>query len=264
MVEIDTFEVRAVKHPREANATDLAWKVLVYVRFREEDPRTWGEFRAYGGSWTRTINRTHKLRNIMLNRPPQPDPGLRSRPRRQEFDSQLVENPNLPYWGLNQGPEGEGAKWRLGNDQHVEIFYAAVVPGVPRSDPQSAKQLPDDDNEPDDPATARDRGDLAELGRTWHIIARDEPSHAPVQIGDFVEYWHRGEFQIREPQTRMVLPERRQIFLRVTGKYPTYEYLRYIDSTRVDLPAFWETSISSSDDPGQVYYPGRDMRIAKS
>jgi hypothetical protein len=262
-IEIDRFEVEAVKHP-DADANELAWKVLVKVRFRSENPQNWGEFRAYGAQWTRVINRTHTVRDFMADEEPELDPKLKSQPRRHEVGNQLETGTHLPFWGLTQGPRRQdGLAWRLGNDQHMNILYAKVVPGVPRSDQESKKELPDDDNAPDKLLGMDDPEDFDGLDAQWHIIARDEPSYRGLQMGDFVEYWHRGEFQIRDPVTKQVLPLKKQMFLRVSGRYPAFVYSKSLDSTTLDLPPFWEASISALDTPREDYYPERGITIAR-
>jgi len=265
MVEIEAWEVEVKKNPNpeEANDESLSWKVLNKIKFKSEDPSNWGEFRAYGGSWTRVLNRTHDLRDMMSDDSPQPNSNLKSKPRKREDSSQLETDTYLPFWGLTQGPpKRSGRAWRIGNDQHMEIFYAKVVPRVPRSNPRSREKLNDDDNSPDDPKNANYREDLADLGTRWHIIARDEPSAAPFQIGDYVEYWHRGEFQIRDPKTKNVLSQRKQIYLRVHGTYPDWKYEKFIDTTENHMPPSWELAILSSEDGFQNrHYPERGINI---
>ena len=268
MVEIERWDVIVTKNPDadEANDENLSWKVLNKIRFKSADPADWGEFRAYGAMWTRTLNRTHDSRDLMSDAPPKANPTLRSRPRKREVIGQLETHTALPFWGLTLGPTKEaGRAWRLGNDQHMEIFYADVVPGVPRSDPDgSDAPLQDDDNDPDDRAEASSPGDLAGLGTTWHIIARDEPSSGPFQVGDFVEYWHRGEFQVRDPKTRIALPARKQIYLRVNGTFPNWSYRQSIDATTGNMPPSWEMAISSSEDGFEtVHYPVRDLTLPR-
>lgn len=263
MVQISRFELDAVKHPTDATPSELTWKVLVKVRFQSDDPRDWGELRAYGATWTRVINRTHEVRNVMSEDAPKPDPLMRSQPRREERCEQLETHTSLPFWGLSQGPRKHGGlEWRLGNDQHMDILYADVVPGVPRSNPRSTALLPDDQNPPNDLRTESDAGDFDGLGREWHVIARDEPMSSSFQLGDFVEYWHRGEFQIRDPRTRQVLSERKQLFLRVSGSYPEFTYKKHLDTTAGDLPPSWELSILQ---PGarHIHYPARDLHLPR-
>jgi hypothetical protein len=214
MIEIKKFEVSATKHKTLATNKELAWQIWVRVQFASGDPSNWGEFRAYAASWRRIKNRK------------QPD--------NDWHDSSLVTDTSLPLWGMNQGPpKKDGLAWRLHNDQDVEIFYKNKVPKVPRSDPKSKETLPDDGVSPNDPgARGIDFGD-------WHIIMSDEPSSAPIQEGDYVEYWLRAEFQIRDPQTRDVLPLRKQLFCRVRGRFPEYAYRAQVDDLHDDeLPFF--------------------------
>jgi hypothetical protein len=96
------------------------------------------------------------------------------------------------------------------------------------------------------------------------IIVRDEPSKGPFQIGDFVEYWHRGEFQIRDPKTKVALPQRKQIYLRVNGTYPNWTYKKYIDTTEINMPASWELAISASEEGFRtLHYPERDIKLPR-
>jgi len=267
MVEIERWEVIVAKNPDpdEANDEQLSWKVINKIRFKSDDPAKWGEFRAYGAAWTRVLNRTHDARDLVTGEAAR-NSKLKSRPRKRESAIQFETDTFLPFWGLTLGPAKQGGRaWRLGNDQHMEIFYAQPVPGVPRSDPHSVAQLVDDDNEPDDPAEARCPGDLAGLGSAWHVIARDEPSYGTLQIGDFVEYWHRGEFQVRDPATRVVLPQRKQIYLRVNGTFPKWKYDPSIDSTEGEMPPGWELSVSSSEDGfATVRYPERGLELRRA
>ena len=251
MVEIAQWQVVVCKNPvpEEANDESLSWKVLNKIKFKSGDPAEWGEFRAYGGGWTRCLNRTYDEQDVMSDSPPGLNPKLKNKPRKKEIWGQLETGTYLPFWGLTLGPPKVGGlAWRLANDQHMEIFYAAPVPKVPRSKPRSKERLSDDDNEPNDSKKARCPWDLTGLGTDWHIIARDEPCYGPVQIGDFVEYWHRGEFQIRDPMTKQILPQRKQIYLRVNGTFPNWVYRKAIDTTENDMPASWELAISSPED----------------
>jgi len=260
MVEIDHFDVSAVKHPEEAANDRAVWKVVIHVKFKSNDPANWGEFRAYGASWTRILNRTHRIRDIMEDVGPVPDASLKSNPRRSETTSQLETKTTLPFWGVSGPPlQQPGLQWRLGNDQHMEIFYAKVVPGVPRSDPDSHHLLPDDDNEPDDPENPIcNKVYLAGLGAQWDIVAVDMPEYSPMQAGDYLEYWHRGEFRIRDPQTGMICPQRKQLFCRVGGLYPNFVYTPAIDSVVDAGPASFEGYISNA---AATVYPHRNLVI---
>jgi hypothetical protein len=262
MVEIEHFEVSAEKHPEDAAPDRAVWKVVIHVKFKSDDPAHWGEFRAYGASWTRLLNRTHVQRNIMDDDDvePAPDRGLKSNPRRKETTSQLETLTTLPFWAVSGPPlQRPGLQWRLGVDQHMEIFYAKVVPGVPRSDPKSQKTLSDDDNEPDDPATPLcNQAYLAGLGTRWDIVAVDMPEYSPMQVGDFIEYWHRGEFRIRDPKSGMIFPQRKQLFCRVSGLYPNFVYHPSIDSVVDAGPASFEGYVWTSE---ATTYPHRNLVI---
>lgn len=266
MVEIAKWEVHVVKNPdfQESNDENLSWKVINKIRFKSDDPADWGEFRAYGGQWTRVLNRTHHARDMLSDAPPALNPAQKNQPRKTETKIQLETATYLPFWGLTLGPAKEsGRSWRLGDDQHMEIFYAQPIPGVPRSDPRSKNFLSDDDNTPDTPAPYD--SDLAGLGTEWHIIARDEPSSGPFQQGDFVEYWHRGEFQVRIPKTATVLPQRQQIYLRVNGTFPNWQYVQAIDETIAGMPPSWELSIRSQENGRRVVeFPAREMKWFES
>lgn len=266
MIGILKWEVVVTKNPDpdEANDDNLSWKVINKIRFSSDDPKDWGEFRAYGGSWTRKLNRTHDERNIYDDLPTaKPNKQLKGSPRREQTTSQLSKNTHLPFWGLSLGPNKETG-WRIEEDQHMHIYYAKVVADVPRSDPKSKWRLQDDDNNPDNPKDAKNPKDLQGLGDHWHIIATDEPAMGgDIGIGDFVEYWHRGEFQIRYPKTKISLPQRKQIYLRVTGLYPNWKYIPAIDTTNDDMPAEWESYITSSEKDGfeTRYYHSRNKHL---
>jgi hypothetical protein len=264
MVQIAQFELTAVKHPTDADDSELTWKVLIKVKFQDEDPANWGEFRAYGAAWTRIINRTHEIRDITEDGPPKRmAPG--TPPRRKEVKGQLVQDTTLPFWGLTGPQKGKSApEWRLGIDQHMDILYADIVPGVPRSDPKSKTRLPDDDNKPTNIRTVSDPGDFAGLKtKEWHIIARDEPTYGPVQQGDFVEYWHRGEFRVRDPKTQAFCPQRKQLWCRVRGLHPDFTYEPHIDNVVDDAPPSWETYIWDLRTRDVVTYPVRGMTVHK-
>lgn len=221
--EVDKFEINCIKHPFEASAEVATWRVLIHIKFKSDDPANWGELRAYGGSWTRTLNRSHAPRDLD-DGPPEADPSLQSKPRKSELLTQLVTRGSYPVWGDILGPAKNADKeWHLDNDQHIEIFYAKQVKGVPRSMPNSNHVLADDDNKPDQVSKALRREEI-DLDN-WHIVGRDEPSISPFQIGDFVEYWHHAEFQIRVPHTTKIVATRR-LHCRVTGLYPNYKYIK--------------------------------------
>ncbi len=222
--DLKRFEVSAAKH-EDATAKEAMWKVFIHVRFASDDPANWGELRAYGGSWVRTLNRTHAQKDF-LGGDPELDSTLKHNPRKHEVVTQLETSTSLPFWGDVQGPKKKNdLEWRLGNDQHIEIFYAKQVKGVPRSMPKSRHFLKDDDNKPDVLAKT-DRPHEIDL-KKWHVVGRDEPSFSPFQLGDYVEYWHHGEFHIRVPSTTKVVA-RRRLHCRVHGTYPKYEYTYYV------------------------------------
>ena len=97
MIEIEKFDVKAFKHPSEASDSTLEWNVLIGAKFKSNDPNNWGEFRAYGGAWTRTINRTHTLPNFYKNKEPRPDKSLKGNPRKSEDFGQLETQTSLPF-----------------------------------------------------------------------------------------------------------------------------------------------------------------------
>jgi len=242
MVEIERWDVLVSKNPDQEAANDqsVSWKIINKIRFKSDDPNHWGEFRAYGGAWTRVLNSTYDRQDMTSAVGPTRNQELRRKPRKREIWPQLVTDTSLPSWGFRQGPPKEnGLEWYLDVDQHMEIFYAREVPLVLRSRPRQADD--GEGNRYNDPNGARWFGDLDRLGTYWHIIARDEPLSSSFQIGDVVEYWHRGEYRIRDPKDKRVLSEQRKVALRVSGTYPKWDYMLNIDgSGRTGAIPGWE------------------------
>ena len=225
--DIETFEVKCIKHPTDATPTAPVWRILIQVRFRSDAPENWGELRAYGASWTRALNRFFEPEDFLSSKPPRPDPALRFNPRVEERHSQLTTHGTCPPWGHAEGPKKVGDReWRLDNDQHIEIFYAKQVSGVPRSMPKSRHLLADDRNPPDRIKHA-ERPEEIDLS-SWHIVGRDEPMSSGFQPGDFVEYWHQAEFQVRVPKTTKIVA-RKRLFCRVNGLFPDLAYRAYVE-----------------------------------
>ena len=224
--EVERFEVSAMKHPTDADGEAACWKVFIKVRFKSNDRKDWGELRAYGGSWKRTLNRSHGPLDFLAGVADR-DPTLKHNPRKHESSTQIVTNKSeygaaLPPWGHAQGPPKIDKKdWHLANDQHIEIIYREIVPGVPRSNPHSRHKLADDNNSPDNLKSVMNPEDFDMA--VWHVVGRDEPTTSGFQIGDYVEYWHQAEFQIRVPRTTKIM-ERRRVLLKVNGHYPDYQY----------------------------------------
>ena len=269
-IVIADFEVTASKNIN-ADSTNLEWEVLVKVRFASEDPAEWGEFRAFAGGWIRSspgkpgvepIRTAHDRRKLQehgpqVQRKAYEKTSLLFDPsdKYADFDSDLkVTQEGLPLWVGQVPSEFEDRPIRLGNDQHVEIFYKRPVPGVDRSRRRNygknryrnikGKDVhrlmardPYFDEEPSHMEALRDtidglRSDVQPIQDAenivqafnggWHIVARDEPSRE-VDKSAHVDYWHQAEFQIREPQSLRVI-ERKRIFLRVRGTFPTRKY----------------------------------------
>jgi hypothetical protein len=234
-IEVARFDVSAVRNAK-AGANHLGWKVLIHVRFASDDPKNWGELRAFGGAWRRKINRTVVKTGVRSDTTSQ----LLAPLGADQFDieeAHLGLSRQLPFWGHAETPTGlQGKDVRLGNDQHIEIFYSQSVPGIPRSDPtmptprEHKKWEADpllDAMEPDEPEKADDPWEID--SPLWHIIGRDEPEWSGAfQAGDYVDYWHQAEFQIRPPASMRVLA-RKRLFLRITGRYPNYEYGQWPD-----------------------------------
>lgn len=230
-VEVAAFHVAARPHP-EHDKDNMQWLVRIAVRFRSEDPANWGELRAYGGSWFRKINRTVEKS------------GIRESSLSQVLDPSTIEDldvcvtavRNLPPWpGYRPTADREmmNKDLRLGNDQHIEAFYAKRVPGVPRSWPETVDMVKEPkylDYDPitdamgyDDPRHT-DRPSEIDL-RSWHIFGRDEPQRANwLEEGDYCEYYHAAEFHIRPPGSVEVIA-RRKLLLIIKGYYGKLKYL---------------------------------------
>jgi hypothetical protein len=224
--EVAKFEVVPEKHPSRLRAIHYGnypkWLIRIYVKFKSDDPKDWGEFRAYGAFWCRRVNRKYqplyKTGGKLTS-----DPTLKSSPSKTEFYANFSDNTGFPVWE-GEGPKGEGNIPRLGRDQHMEIFYAQPVPKVPRSDPKSKLLLYDDDNTPDDIHSHETRRPHEIDLRMWHIVARDEPiAEGTFQMGDWIHYEHQAEYSIRVPGTVQIVA-RRRLCCRVLGHFPDYEY----------------------------------------
>jgi len=234
-IEIAKFTVDAVPHP-ERDDDSLRWLICVRVKFRSDDPADWGELRAYGGSWMRTINRTvvkTGQRDETKSQVVSPD-DLSHLTDIEDSGLKLQATKNLPPWPGYMPTFDRSLRdkdLRLGNDQHIEIFYAKQVPLVPRSCPttKDARDPKYIDYDPmidtmayDDIATAERPH---EIDTTFHIFGRDEPerSHA-MKAGDYCEYYHAAEFHIRPPRKTNVLA-RKKLLLIIRGEYGKVRYL---------------------------------------
>ena len=247
-IGVQKFEVSAKQHP-DASSTSLQWKVFVKVQFTSEDPRQWGELRAFGGGWRRSINRTVVKTGVRTESTSQLLKPLTQLVDIEDCDL-VVRKKWLPVWGHLQKPYD--VDLRLGNDQHIEIFYRQAVPGVPRSTRRGyapnkygnsglEQYDPSFDENPSDMEILRDTLDGLPMASMiqpvsspleidfragWHIIGRDEPEWSGVDALAFVEYWHQAEFQIIEPRSVRLIAKKR-LFLRITGKGNNREYLKY-------------------------------------
>lgn len=225
VVGITTFNVIAGRHAK-ATPSEPMWKVFILVKFDDDDPDTWSELKAYGGSWTRTTNLTHtahrdsRAKIVVL-----PDPALATNPRHQETSVQLVTDSSKPFWAHVEGPLmgnpepglGFARSWRLDDDDHIEIFYAKSSKRIPRS-----VRTNDEFDNPIDPAGGR-ADEVQEQLSHVHIFGRDDPSSTGFHDGDYVRYWHQAEFRIINPKSKSIEAKKR-LFLSVEGKYPDYVY----------------------------------------
>lgn len=228
-IGIRQFEIQVQKHPSEAREnSDFAWLILVHVKFNSANPRNWGELRAYGGAWRRRFGYDDVTFEDKLH---QTESQLVIAHETDE-DHQLKFATHLPFWGHPQGPSKPPAlEWRLGNDQHIEIFYRRPIRHVRRSNPNLAapNQEPDplhyflDVEDADTPATAL-RPHEIQL-HLWDIVGRDEPAWTGVNLrrGEGIEYWHQAEFQILRPASVQVIA-RKRLFCRVWGTHGLIKY----------------------------------------
>ena len=218
--EIEAFEIKVVRHPQTDNAESPTWLILIQVKFKSPDPKDWGELRAYAAQWTRTLNRSYEEKE--MDKKPALDPTLKDKPRITELDTIDPSDGTCPPWDGLAPKEKRDKELRLHPDQHIEIFYAGVVPNIPRSDLKSQRRLSDDDNPPNNIKKA-ERPNEIELTK-WHIVGRDEPTMSlNFQVGDYVEFWHQAEFQVRVPKTVEIVAKKR-LFCRVQGLFPNYSY----------------------------------------
>jgi hypothetical protein len=227
--DIDKFEVEVRPQPlQERIPTEASFLVLIHAKFKSDDPMNWGELRAYAAHWTKKVNRSYtqafkedenwigyrlesdprdagasrrdrleRMRQEALAGIPKLDPSLKNNPRNFS-DHTLGEHGADPIWDGKAPNRNDGKAWHLHNDQHIEIFYAKQVSGVPRSMPKSKHQLADDRNRPDNKAKA-ERPHEIDL-ENWHIVGRDDPKHSDFQIGDYVDYCHRRSFRFECPE----------------------------------------------------------------
>lgn len=224
--EVEKFTVDCIKHPTDATDEILAWRILINIKFKSDQPQDWGELRAYGAEWTRTLNRKYEPAEFDATRLPKLDSRLKDNPRKSDNCVQFTTHGAYPLWGVDGPSKVDGREWRLDNDQHIEIFYQRQVSGVPRSMPKSKHMLADDRNKPDDFKRARCPTEIAILKN--HIVGRDEPMVSGFQIGDFVEYWHRAEFQVRVPHTT-IITARKRLYCRVSGEFPDFRYTSKVE-----------------------------------
>ena len=105
-------------------------------------------------------------------------------------DHQLKFATHLPFWGHKEGPpKPREMEWRLGNDQHIEIFYRSPVRHVRRSNPNlPAPENQDYDSlhyfqdvEDSDVVNTAERPHEIQLN-LWHIVGRDEPEWTGVNL----------------------------------------------------------------------------------
>jgi hypothetical protein len=212
------FLVDVKRHPKPEDRTGLhQWLIRIHVKFKSDNPNKWGELRACGGYWVRrrdgkspTCNWTY---DDQLNLT-----------KEERYPDWKGESPDL--FGGESPDTKDKRNWRIGNDQHIEIFYAKVVPGVPRSNPLVNATTADDDNSPDNIMMAQ-RPLEVDL-RKWHIVGRDEPGVSGTKKGEYVEYIHQAVYSIREPQTSEILASRR-LYCKVQGVHPYYEYRYHVD-----------------------------------
>ncbi len=231
-IEIARFTVEAQRHP-DADDDNMQWVVFVKIDFKSADPANWGELRAYGGAWVRKINRTR----------------VKTGERREDHaqvvapididieDLDVVPDAvrNLPPWpGYRPTSDRNLMRkdLRLGNDQHIEVFYSKPIPGVPRSYPATKSMRKDPKYLSFDPMVDAEGFDDAakaerpvEIDRSCHIFGRDEPQRSNfLEPGDFCEYYHAAEFHIRPPQSVHVI-QKRKLLLVVKGYYGKLKYL---------------------------------------
>ncbi len=235
-IELDHFSVEAKMHP-ERNDDSLRWLIFIRVKFKSDDPANWGELRAYGGSWIRTINRT-KVKTGVRNE----DRGQVMIPQDLSKDIDIEDLDvlchavkNLPPWpGYRPtcDPSLREKDLRLGNDQHIEIFYSKEVPLVPRSsattkdskDPKHLEYDPMVDTQGYDNKETAERPYEIDTDK-YHIFGRDEPERTNfLKTGDYCEYYHAAEFHIRQPRSTHVIA-RKKLLLIVKGKYGEVKYL---------------------------------------
>ncbi|WP_374981776.1 hypothetical protein PSGK_14490 [Pseudomonas solani] len=232
-IVVKDFDVTAVKHP-DASSNNISWLVVININFASDDPAEWGELRAYGGSWIRCrkINNANKVKEQATQVMNMRD--LDGIDDIENCHVQISAVRNLPLWPCERPTDNDELKradMRLGNDQHIEIFYSKVVSGVPRSKP-TTKNSRDPEYLSYDPMVdtmSYDNINVAERPHEiklnlYHVVGRDEPGWENfVRNGYFCEYYHAAEFHIRPPNSTQVIA-RKKLLLTVKGNYGEYKY----------------------------------------
>ena len=132
------FLVDVKRHPKPEDRTGLhQWLIRIHVKFKSDNPNKWGELRACGGYWVRRRDGKSPTSNWTY------DDQL-NLTKEERYPDWKGESPDL--FGGESPDTKDKRNWRIGNDQHIEIFYAKVVPGVPRSNPLVNATTADDDN----------------------------------------------------------------------------------------------------------------------
>jgi hypothetical protein len=234
-IEISEFSVTANKHPESTN-DKIAWLVFIRVKFKSDDPVNWGELRAYGGTWvqqTRITKAKPSKRKELTSQVLAPkDTNFDSDKEYMDVKENAIRSlPPWPGYRPTSNPDLKEQDLRLGNDQHIEIFYAKKVQHVPRSDASNKQDLPEPKYIEYDPMIdTMSYDDVNEAVRSneidtnCHIFGRDEPEISNIlKSGYYCEYYHAAEFHIRPPLKTNVLAKKKLLLI-VQGEYGKLEY----------------------------------------